>query len=64
MPKQKTKKSIQKRVRLTKKGHLKRSKAFRSHLLSHKNGKRRRQLRSAAFVEGAIEKTYKLLLHG
>ncbi|MEQ8765008.1 MAG: 50S ribosomal protein L35 [Planctomycetota bacterium] len=64
MPKQKTKKSIQKRVRMTKNGRLKRSKAFKSHLLSHKNGKRRRQLRKPGLVEGKIEKNYKLALHG
>lgn len=46
MPKQKTHKGIKKRVRVTAKGKVKRSrKAFTGHLMSSRNAKRRRRLR-------------------
>ena len=53
MPKQKTHKGMKKRFKLTASGKVKHRKAFRGHLLSHKNGKRCRQLRQDAVVEGA-----------
>ena len=62
MPKLKTKKSIAKRLRLTKTGKVKRNKAFRRHLMSSKNAKRRRRLRKTAIVTGKFAKTMRRLL--
>lgn len=50
MPKLKTKKSVAKRVKVTKKKKALRAKAGRRHLLSVKTKKRKRQLRSKAKV--------------
>ena len=52
MPKQKTHKGMKKRFKLTASGKCKHRKAFRGHLLSHKNGKRCRQLRVDGIVTG------------
>lgn len=60
--KQKTKKAIAKRFRLTKTGKVKRWKAGRGHLMSHKSGKRGRQLRRAGYCVGEIAVTYRNLL--
>jgi len=57
MPKLKTKKSVKKRFKLTKNGKVKMNKAGRRHLMSVKNGKRRRHLRKQAMVQGAQAKT-------
>ncbi|MFO0983818.1 MAG: 50S ribosomal protein L35 [Planctomycetota bacterium] len=62
MPKLKTKKSVQKRMRLTKTSKVKRNKAFRRHLMSSKNAKRRRHLRKAGILTGKIGKTMRMLL--
>lgn len=53
MPKMKTRKSIAKRFKLTKKGKIKRSRAFRSHIRSKKSSKRKRFLRKRDLVHGA-----------
>ena len=50
MPKMKTKKSVSKRFRLTKKGRVKRSKAFLGHICTKKSSKRKRSLRSGGLV--------------
>ena len=50
MPKMKTNKSASKRFKLTKRGKIKRYKAFASHLKTHKSAKRRRNLRTAAIL--------------
>lgn len=52
MPKQKTHKGIKKRFKLTASGKAKHRKAFRGHKLSHKNAKRKRQLRQDNVVDG------------
>jgi large subunit ribosomal protein L35 len=52
MPKQKTHKGIKKRFKLTASGKAKHRKAFRGHKLSHKNAKRKRQLRQDNVVTG------------
>ena len=44
MPKLKTRKAVRKRVKVTKKGKVKVSKAFRGHLLTSKSRKRKRSL--------------------
>jgi len=45
MPKMKTKKSASKRFRFTARGKVKRSKAYKSHILTKKPTKRKRHLR-------------------
>lgn len=45
MPKEKTHKGMKKRFKVTASGKVKHRSAFRGHLLSHKSGKRKRQLR-------------------
>ena len=62
MPKIKTLPSVKKRFKLTKKGKVRRNKAFSQHLLSHKSAKRKRNLRQPAIVEGAQARTMKRLL--
>ena len=58
MPKMKTNKSIRKRFRVTGTGKLKRRQAGKKHLLSHKTGKRKRQLRAPITDTRKIAKTY------
>ncbi|MFH0947105.1 MAG: 50S ribosomal protein L35 [Planctomycetota bacterium] len=60
--KQKTRKALAKRFKLTKSGKIKRHKAGSGHLMSHKSGKRRRHLRKPGLVEGKIAATYVILL--
>jgi large subunit ribosomal protein L35 len=45
MPKQKTHKGMKKRFKVSSKGKVKHRSASRGHLLSHKSGKQKRQLR-------------------
>ena len=56
MPKQKTHKATKKRVRVTASGKIKRGRANRSHLMSSKSGKRRRQLRRKTIVNGPLSR--------
>jgi len=49
----KTNKSVAKRIRKTGRGKLKRTRAFRGHILTKKTRKRKRQLRRAAFVSAS-----------
>lgn len=51
MPKIKTHSGLKKRVRITKSGLVKRSKAFKSHILTKKDTKRKRGLRQAAYAD-------------
>lgn len=62
MPKIKTLPSVKKRFKLTKKGKVRRNKAYSQHLLSHKSAKRKRNLRQPAIVAGAQARTMKRLL--
>ncbi|MCX8069852.1 MAG: 50S ribosomal protein L35 [Thermodesulfovibrionales bacterium] len=62
MPKIKTHRGAAKRFKITGSGKIKRSKAFRRHLLTTKNAKRGRSLRSPALVDETQEKNIKLLL--
>ena len=50
MPKMKTHRGAAKRFKLTGTGKLKRAKAFKSHILTKKSAKRKRNLRKAAYV--------------
>ncbi|MBI1313015.1 50S ribosomal protein L35 [bacterium] len=53
MPKQKTHKGISKRFKVTASGKATKRSAFRGHILSKKNGKRKRHLRHNTIVVGA-----------
>ena len=62
MPKLKTKKSISKRMKITKLGKVKRRKPFGRHYKAGKNGDRRRSVRGTALCEGKIAKKMKMLI--
>jgi large subunit ribosomal protein L35 len=56
MPKQKTKKAVRKRMKLTKTGKVKRHQAYTSHIMVRRSSKRKRHLRRAVIQGGAIGK--------
>jgi large subunit ribosomal protein L35 len=62
MPKMKTKKSAAKRFSSTGTGKLKRNKAYKSHILTKKTTKRKRNLRKAAMTDKTNEKNMKKIL--
>jgi len=62
MPKMKTKKSVAKRFKVTGSGKLKRAKAFKSHILTKKSSKTKRNLRQTGYVSETQEKTMKTLM--
>ena len=51
MPKQKTHRGAAKRLALTKNGLVKRAKAFKSHILTKKDTKRTRRLRTGTYAD-------------
>ncbi len=51
MPKMKTKRGAAKRFKITASGKIKRKKAFKSHILTKKSRKRKRNLRQATLVK-------------
>jgi len=62
MPKLKTNRGAAKRFRRTGKGGYKRGQSFRSHLLTHKSPKRKRQLGATLQISAADVKTVRKLL--
>ena len=62
MPKMKTNRAAAKRFKLTGTGKLKRAKAFRSHILTKKSAKTKRNLRKTDYVSTSQEKVMKKLL--
>jgi len=62
VPKLKTNKSAAKRFRITGSGKLKRTKAYRQHILSTKSKKRKRHLRQSTMVSAAESKNIRLLI--
>ncbi|MBZ4645038.1 MAG: large subunit ribosomal protein [Petroclostridium sp.] len=62
MPKIKTHKGAAKRFSLTKSGKVKRAKAFKSHILTKKSTKRKRNLRKTAYASSANEAVVKKLI--
>ena len=62
MPKLKTKKSAAKRFKKTGTGELKRNKAYKSHILTKKTTKRKRNLRQSAIVDSTNVKNMKKVL--
>ena len=62
MPKMKTKCGAKKRFKLTGSGKIKRKHAFKSHILTKKSKKRKRNLGYFAVISKADEKEVKQLL--
>ena len=62
MPKLKTKKAAAKRFKKTGTGKLKRMKAYKSHILTKKSAKRKRNLRKATTTDATNFKTMKNIL--
>ena len=59
MPKMKTKSSAKKRFKLTGTGKIKRKHAFKSHILTKKETKQKRNLTQSALVHPSDEKNIK-----
>jgi large subunit ribosomal protein L35 len=64
MPKQKTNRSAAKRFSRTGSGKYRRNKAYRSHILTKKSPKRKRNLRKSTLVSKADVSRVKRLLGG
>ena len=62
MPKMKTSKSAAKRFKVTGTGKLKRAKAYKSHILTKKSAKRKRNLRKSAITDATNVKNMKKIL--
>ena len=62
MAKLKTKRAAAKRFKKTDNGGLKRSKAYKSHILTKKTTKRKRNLRKATMTDATNEKVMKKIL--
>jgi large subunit ribosomal protein L35 len=64
MPKMKSNRAAAKRFKRTGTGKVRRRKAFKSHILTKKSPKRKRNLRKATLVSAADEKRFIRLLPG
>ena len=64
MPKMKTSKAAAKRFKVTKKGKIKRKKAYASHIMTKKSAKRRRNLRKGKMADKSDLRRIKQLLPG
>lgn len=62
MPKLKTNRSAAKRFKATGSGKLKRNKAYKSHILTKKSPKRKRNLRKTAITDATNVKNMKKIL--
>ena len=62
MPKIKTNRAAAKRFKKTATGKLKRNKAYKSHILTKKSTKRKRNLRQAAITDATNVKNMKKVL--
>lgn len=62
MPKVKTKRAAAKRFKVTGTGKLKRMKAYKSHILTKKSTKRKRNLRHATIADETNVKNMKKIL--
>ena len=63
MPKIKTNRAAAKRFKKTGTGKLKRNKAYKSHILTKKSTKRKRNLRQATITDATNVKNMKKVLH-
>jgi len=64
MPKLKSKGAVKKRFRVTKTGKLKSSRPARGHMHASKNGKQRRERRSALVTDGAWANLLRRMMGG
>lgn len=62
MPKLKSNRGAAKRFRATGSGRIKRKRAFHSHILTKKDTKRKRRLRSTSLIAKADEKAVRKML--
>ena len=62
MPKSKTNRAAAKRFKVTGTGKLKRNKAYKSHILTKKSTKRKRNLRQATITDATNVKNMKKVL--
>lgn len=62
MPKIKTHRGAAKRFTVTKSGRIKRAKAYKSHILTKKSSKRKRNLRKGTYVAAVEEKNIRQLI--
>jgi len=62
MPKKKTSKAAAKRFKITGRGKVKRGRAFKSHILTKKDPKRKRRLRKGVVLSRADEVRIKHLI--
>lgn len=62
MPKMKSNSGAGKTFKKTASGHYKRKKAYKSHILTSKTTKRKRNLRHATLVSASDEKRLKIML--
>ena len=62
MPKVKTHRGAAKRFSLTKTGKVKRNKAYKSHILTKKSTKRKRNLRKSTLISAPEQKNIKKLI--
>ena len=62
MPKMKTSRAAAKRFKKTGSGEIKRMKAYKSHILTKKTTKRKRNLRKSALVDSTNVKNMKKIL--
>jgi large subunit ribosomal protein L35 len=62
MPKMKTHRGAAKRFSLTKSGKVKRAKAYKSHILTKKTSKRKRNLRKGTYIAAQEEKNIRKLI--
>ncbi len=60
--KMKTHRGAAKRFKVTKSGKVKYRRGFRSHILTHKSSKRKRQLRGPAYLEDCDAKRVKEMI--
>ncbi|MBU2556808.1 MAG: 50S ribosomal protein L35 [Bacteroidetes bacterium] len=63
MPKMKTKSGAKKRFKLTGTGKIKRKHAYKSHILTKKSTKRKRNLTYSGLVHKTDEKNIREMLH-
>ena len=62
MPKMKSRSAVRKRFSVTANGHVKRKKAFKSHILNKKSRKRKRNLRQTTLVFKGVEKKVRSMI--
>ena len=62
MPKMKTHKGAAKRLKVTGSGKIKRAKAYKSHILTKKSSKRKRNLRKAGLISKGDYKRIKKVI--